>query len=771
MPRNLSDPAAAPPVVAREITVSGRVQGVGFRPFVYRIAHRLGLRGSVVNRAGRVVIHVEGTADAIAGFEAALIVEAPPLARPHLASSRECAPSGAQGFEIRQSDASDTADIHLPPDLFCCPDCIAEMQSPSHRRHRYPFTNCTQCGPRYTIIRALPYDRINTSMAGFALCARCRAEYDDPCDRRFHAQPLACPDCGPTLTFADPGGTACAGDAALAATLDCLRSGGIVAVKGIGGYHLICDAMNDAAVRQLRTRKHRPHRPLAVMFPTRGADGFDALRDHVILDPVEAQACRDSARPIVLLRRHPASHLSPAIAPDLAVLGVFLPYSPLHHLLLGDFGGPLVATSGNISGEPVITENAEAEQRLSSVADAFLHHDRPIIRAADDSVLRVISGSPRVIRSGRGLAPQEINLALAVPEPVIATGGHLKGAIALAWDRRAVISPHIGDLDSPQSRAGFAQTIADLQTLHRVEARRVLCDMNPDYTSSRWARASGLPVTAIQHHQAHASALAGEHPDIARWLVFAWDGAGLGGDGDIWGGEAFAGRPGAWRRIASLRLFHLLGGDRAAREPWRSAAALMWETGQSWVPQHRGAALAAQAWGKRVGTFATSSAGRLFDAAAALILGLKSVSFEGQGPLMLESIARPDCDPVEMPLERDAKGVLRADWAPLLAMLTDETLPAATRSGIFHESLAQMAVSQACALQRTVRFDAVGLTGGVFQNKMLSERVATLLAERGIPVLQHRNIPANDGGLAAGQIIEYIHAQRAAEAEQEAGAP
>lgn len=754
-----------PTITAREITVAGRVQGVGFRPFVYRVAARLGLGGSVANRSGLVVIHAEGAADALAEFEAALIAEAPPLARPRLASSVGCAASGARGFRIEESGTSETADIHLPPDLFCCPDCLAEMQTPSERRYRYPFTNCTQCGPRYTIIRALPYDRGNTSMAGFALCAACRAEYENPRDRRFHAQPLACPDCGPTLAFAREGAEICRGERALAATVACLREGGIVAVKGIGGYHLICDAINDRAVRLLRARKHRPDKPFAVMFPILGEDGLGELRGHVALDPVEARACLDPSRPIVLLRRRPQSGLSPAIAPGLATLGVFLPYSPLHHLLLGDFGGPLVMTSGNISGEPVITDPGEAKQRLSAIADAFLHHDRPIVRAADDSVLRVIAGAPRVIRAGRGLAPQEIELPRPVPEPVIATGGHMKNAVALAWDRRAVISPHIGDLDSPGSRAAFTQTIADLQEIYQVEARRVLCDLNPGYAGSRWARESGLPVRAIQHHRAHASALAGEHPGISRWLVFAWDGTGLGRDGEIRGGEAFAGGPGDWRRVASLRRFHLLGGDRAAREPWRSAAALMWEDGRPWQPPPDAAGLAVEAWGKRIGTFACSSAGRLFDAAAALILGMQETSFEGQGPMLLESIAQPGCDPVEMPLAADADGVLRADWAPLLPVLSDPSLSAATRSGIFHESLARMAVSQACALQHSVRFDAVGLTGGVFQNKTLSERIADLLAAQGISVLQHRAVPANDGVLAVGQIIEHIHAQ-GAEASQ-----
>lgn len=756
------EPAISPAAAARDIVVTGRVQGVGFRPFVYRVARRCGLSGSVANRSGQVLIHVEGAAAAIAEFEAALLAEAPALARPELASSLAVASRGARDFTILASAGSGTADVHLPPDLFCCADCLAEMRTPSQRRYRYPFVNCTQCGPRYTIIRSLPYDRPSTSMAGFPICARCRAEYDDPCDRRFHAQPLACPDCGPTVVFSRDGREVCRGEAALRAVVDCLRSGGIVAVKGIGGYHLICDPANDAAVRRLRRLKNRPHKPLAVMFPQQGGDGLDAVREDVDLSPAEAAACRDAARPIVLARRREGSRLSPGLAPGLSELGVFLPYSPLHHLLLADFGGPLVATSGNVSGEPVLTENDAAERRLAGIADACLHHDRPIVRAADDSVLRIVCGAPQVIRSGRGLAPVEIALPVALAEPVLSVGGHMKGAVALAWDRRTVLSPHIGELDSPRSRAAFSQVIADLQAIHRIEVRRILCDLHPGYASSRWAHASGLPVTAVPHHAAHASALAGEHPEVARWLTFAWDGVGLGSDGSLWGGEAFAGGAGRWRRVASLRPFHLLGGDRAAREPWRSAAALMWEAGRPWEPPIPGAALAAQAWGKRVGTLATSSAGRLFDAAAALVLGLQTVSFEGQGPMMLESMALPGCRALDLPLAADAGGILRADWAPLLAVLADESLTGAARAGIFHESLAQMAAAQAAALSRSVAFDAVGLTGGVFQNRFLSERIAALLAAKGIRVLLHRTVPANDGGLAFGQIVEYAHADRTA---------
>ena len=757
----LPEAETSQPAAARDIVVAGRVQGVGFRPFVYRIARHFALGGSVTNCAGQVLIHVEGGADDLANFEAALLRGAPPLARPRLASSHACALQGTQDFTILASVASEVVDVHLPPDLFCCADCVTEMQTPSQRRYRYPFINCTQCGPRYTIIRSLPYDRPNTSMAGFAMCASCRAEYDDPRDRRFHAQPLACPECGPTVVFHRDKNEICRGEPALKAVVECLRNGEIVAVKGIGGYHLICDPANDAAVRRLRKRKNRPHKPLAVMCPQQGHDGLDAVRDHVMLDPAEAEACLDAARPIVLATRRAGSRLSPALVPGLSELGVFLPYSPLHHLLLEDFGGPLVATSGNISGEPVFTDNDEAERLLAGIADAFLHHDRSIVRAADDSVLRIIAGSPRVIRSGRGLAPLEIELSAEVPEPVLAVGGHMKGAVALAWGRRAVVSPHIGELDSPRSRVIFSQVIRDLQAIHRVEARRILCDLNQGYASSRWACASGLPVTTVPHHVAHASALAGEYPDVARWLTFVWDGAGLGSDGSLWGGETFADGPGSWRRVASLRPFNLLGGDRAAREPWRSAAALMWETGQSWEPPVRDAALAAQAWDKRVGTFATSSAGRLFDAAAAVVLDQQKVSFEGQGPMMLESIAIPDCPAIDLPLNPHTGGIGRADWAPLLPILVDQTLSQATRSGMFHESLAQLVVSQASALRRSAAFDAVGLTGGVFQNRFLSERIATLLAAKHIRVLQHRNVPANDGGLAFGQIVEYIHTEKA----------
>ena len=538
MNRHQRDIDGAAITAARRIVVGGRVQGVGFRPFVYRIARAFDLNGWVRNGPGRVVIHVEGGLPNIARFERALTAEAPPLAKPHLAASDAATIEGAADFRILASDATEYADVHLPSDLFCCDDCFEELQNPSQRRFRYPFTVCTQCGPRYTIIGSLPYDRPNTSMADFELCAQCHTEYEDPRDRRFHAQPLACPTCGPRLAFHRRDETS-EGEKALKAAVDCLRRGGIVAVKGVGGYHLTCDPAEDAAVMRLRTRKHRPHKPLAIMFPQTGADGLDAVRKCAVLSDTEACSCMDVARPIVLARRGGNCALSEAVAPGLTELGVFLPYSPLHHLLLAEFGGPLVATSGNVSGEPVITDNADAENRLARVADAFLHHDRPILRPADDSVLRVIGGKPRPIphRPRQGAARNRVAARPSAADDCRRGAYEGSGGARLGAPRRRL--PHISELDSPRSLDVFAQVIADLQALYRVEARSIVCDAHPNYASARWALAQELPVVRVQHHVAHASALAGEHPEVRRWLVFAWDGVGFGSDGNLWGGEAW----------------------------------------------------------------------------------------------------------------------------------------------------------------------------------------------------------------------------------------
>jgi hydrogenase maturation protein HypF len=752
-----------PERVAQFITISGRVQGVGFRPFVYRLAHQYQITGWVRNANGAVEIHAEGSPEQLQKFSNALLSEAPPLSAPGPLAVAACELEHADVFSILESAASshvrlndassemaDAGSIHLPPDGFVCADCLAELHDPANRRHRYPFINCTQCGPRYTLITALPYDRPNTAMRDFALCPACRHEYENPLDRRFHAEPIACPVCGPHLQFV-AGEASCDSDAAaLAAAVAALRAGKIVAVKGVGGYHLLCDAASDAAVSTLRARKPRPAKPLAVMFRDPAA-----LRRAVHVTPEMERFLASPERPIVLLPKRADAGLSDIIAPGLAEIGCLLPYSPLHDLLLHDFGGPLVATSGNLSGEPVLTDEHEAQSRLAHVADAFLHHDRPIVRPADDPVYRVISGQPRPLRLGRGSAPLELELPTALPEPVLALGSHMKNTLCLAWGSRTVISPHIGELDTLRSLDTLAQVAADLQRLYQVRATRLLVDRHPGYGYRRYARDSGLPLAEVWHHHAHASALAWEFPDVNEWIVFAWDGVGLGEDQTLWGGEAFTGAPGRWRHAASMRPFRLPGGDKAGREPWRAAAALLWETGQiapfAPGPLH-------QAWSARLNSPAGSSVGRLFDAAAALCGICTHASFEGEGPMRLEAHASGSAGHVvELPLQCDAIGLWRTDWAPLLPMLGDNALSAAERASSFHLSLAQALVEQAQQLRAQTGIQSVGLTGGVFQNHVLAEAAISRLGAAGFTAHLPRRVPVNDAGLSFGQVIEFIH--------------
>lgn len=741
------------PLLAMHFVVSGRVQGVGFRPFVYRLARRFELSGWVQNRLGLVEIEVEGNPQHLAAFATALVDEAPPLAQPQILGQMQTAVTGAAGFAIRPSVSDARPDIHVPPDYFICDDCLRELFDSHDRRYRYPFINCTQCGPRYTLIETLPYDRAATSMRGFALCPACRAEYDNPLDRRFHAEPIACPQCGPQLLFRNDRLTL-AGEGALEAAVAALRVGQIVAVKGVGGYHLLCDARSVIAVSRLRERKARPHKPLAVMFP----DLASAQHAAEMTDD-EAAFVSSPLRPVLLLRQRADSPLCVQVAPGLTEIGVLLPYSPLHHLLLADFAAPLVATSANISGEPVLTDNAEAETRLAGVADAFLHHDRPIVRPADDPVFRFSAGAPRPLRLGRGCAPLELSLPFALETPLLAVGGHTKNTIALAWERRVVISPHIGDLGSQRAMTVFEQVIADLQQLYNVTVSRVVCDAHSGYASSRWARASGLAVNTVFHHHAHASALAGEYPDIDDWLVFTWDGVGYGEDGTMWGGEALLGKPGNWMRAASMRPFYLPGGDAVGREPWRAAAALAWETGITWPDLPANSELVHTVWQRRMNTQQTSAVGRLFDAAAAFTGLLSHASYEGQGPMGLEAACgnNPTDDAIALPLDRDEEGVWRSDWAPLVTMLTDAALSVRRRAELFHDSLAHALLAQVRAVQSTHSVQCVGLAGGVFQNRRLTERIIDLLAAAGLQVRLAQQVPVNDGGISFGQIVEIGH--------------
>jgi hydrogenase maturation protein HypF len=496
------------------------------------------------------------------------------------------------------------------------------------------------------------------------------------------------------------------------------------------------------------------------MFKPGGADGLDAIRAVAHVDAIAAAQLRDPARPIVLLpRREDATSLSPLLAPGLDEIGAFLAYSPLHRLLLEDVGRPLVATSANLSGEPVLTNNQEVEQRLALIADGFLHHNRPIERPADDSVCRVIAGQPRPLRSGRGLAPQEYRLPRSVEAPTLALGGHMKNTVALAWDDRVVISPHIGDLDAPRSLQVFEQVVQDLQNLYRVHALRLVCDAHPAYASNRWARADGRPLLQVQHHHAHASALAGEYPEHERWLVFTWDGTGYGDDETIWGGETLYGGAGNWQRLASLRPFRLPGGDKAGRQPWRSALALCWEMEHDWAAPGMDTALLRRAWERHLNSPQCTAVGRLFDAAAALLGICQQASFEAQAPLQLEALARQaDCEQsVALSMRQDQSGLWRSDWSALLSMLLDDRRPVAWRAACWHESLARHILEQ-CQWFAGERGEfTVGLSGGVFQNRLLSERVVALLEEAGMRVCLAQSVPFNDGGLSYGQIIEQLY--------------
>lgn len=737
------------------IELSGHVQGVGFRPFVYRLATELGVRGEVRNRLGTVQVIAQGMPAVLEDFRRRLITDAPPLARPCITGIEEVAADACQAFRIRSSEGGDRARIFLPPDYFMCAECRHEQADPADRRYRYAFINCTQCGPRYTLIRSLPYDRRNTSMAGFPLCEECLEEYSDPADRRFHAEPIACPNCGPELQLELAGRRGGHTQTALDGALHELRKGNILAVKGIGGYHLMCDAANPAAVDRLRRRKQRPDKPLAVMFPLQGDDQLDCVRRSVLLEDGEAELICSAARPIVLVKKRADCPLAQNLAPGLGELGVFLPYSPLHQLLLDDFGRPLVATSGNISGEPVLTDNEAASSRLAGIADGFLHHDRPIVRPADDPVYRNVARRVRPVRLGRGVAPLELELPFPQAEPVICVGGHMKVTVALSWGKRVVVSPHIGEMDSPRSLAVFEQVQDDLQSLYGVRAAAVVCDAHRGYATSRWAkRQKELPVRTVWHHHAHASALCGELGLPGPWLMFAWDGVGLGEDGTLWGGEALCGGAGNWRRVCSLRPFRPPGGERAAREPWRSAAALIWETGGRLDGENAGMALAKQAWSSELNCPQTSAAGRLFDAAAALICDQQRVSFEAQGPMLLEALCRNPGKTVSLPLYEDDGGILRSDWAPLLDHLRDQKLDAVARAENFHSSMARAIVDQAVAVRERCAVQRVGLVGGVFQNRTLTEQARDMLQAAGFEVHLNRSLPCNDAALSFGQAVE-----------------
>ncbi len=749
-------------ILTKRLLVQGRVQGVGFRPFVYRLAQQLGITGSVQNRVGTVEIVAQGSARALADFEQALLAQAPAIARPYFVSRDLTESTNHTGFRILPSAAQTRTAIHVPPDYFCCRECLEEINDPGNRRFRYPFTNCTQCGPRYTLINSLPYDRPNTSMADFPLCTDCRAEYQDPGNRRFHAEPIACPACGPAL-FIDFQGNRLMGEDALQQAVALLRQGEIVAIQGVGGFHLCCDATNPAAIAQLRQRKPRPEKPLAVMFPDPEQDQHNWLTSSCEIMPAETNSLRSPERPIILLQRNNRCSLPEVLAPGLNEIGAFLPYSPLHHLLIKDIERPLVATSGNISGEPVMTKSEDASQRLNHITPHILCHNRPIVRPADDSVMRYSHGAVRPLRLGRGIAPLELPLPFNLKEPVLAVGAHMKLTVALAWEDRIVVSPHIGDMHSLRSQQVFEQVIEDLQQLYQVQAKHLIRDLHPHYNTSRWTRKQSLPITPVAHHHAHASALYGEFACRENILAFAWDGTGLGTDNALWGGETFYGLPGQWQRVASLRPFQLTGGDKAARRPWQSAAALCWEAGidaPDFNIEKRDSELLQKAWQQQLNTIESSSVGRLFDAASALTGLCSESSFDGQAPMLLEAAANRDQGQHWDVDIQDGADRLLLDWQPWLQPLMSHTRTPGERAADFHSTLAQAILQLTQRLRITHDFQAVGLCGGVFQNRLLLEQAARLLEKAGFSVLIPEQLPCNDAAISFGQVMEFGYRQK-----------
>ena len=751
------------------IRVAGVVQGVGFRPFIYRLATDLGLRGWVNNSPAGVLIDVEAPDDVLNAFLARIDADKPAHATLESLTVERLTPVGYEGFEIRASDTAGAKTALVLPDLATCPECQRELFDPANRRFLYPFTNCTHCGPRFTIIEGLPYDRPATTMKFFPMCPDCLTEYENPLDRRFHAQPNACPTCGPHLELWDHDGRILSShhDALLAAA-EALRQGRIVAVKGLGGFHLMVDARNDAAVAELRRRKGRATKPLAVMVPS-----LAAARALCAVSDDEAALLQSPAAPIVLLRRRldMAATLSPLVAPGNPTLGVMLPYTPLHHILMRELGFPVVATSGNRAGEPICTDEREALTRLAGLADVFLVHNRPITRHADDSIARVVFGKTQIVRRARGYAPLPILLDADAP-PLIAAGAHLKNTAAVAAGRRVFISQHIGDMDTPEAYDAYTRVIQDFQDLYNLKPERIVHDLHPDYRSTQYAQGLGLPALGVQHHYAHVLSCMAEHRLTAPVLGVAWDGTGLGTDGTIWGGEFLRVDEHSFTRFAHLQTFRLPGGEQAVREPRRSALGLLYALyGDAAFDKTNLAPLGAfsenerrilrRALEKGLNAPLTSSAGRLFDAVAALLGLAQTSSFEGEAAMQLEFAAEggdaDKCYP--WAITSITGGIYTPGRIISLMPVTEAILmdmaanvPVRDLAARFHNTLTEMIVGVA----RAAEVEQVALSGGCFQNRRLLERTVNALEQAGFRPFWHQQVPTNDGGIALGQIAAAL---------------
>jgi hydrogenase maturation protein HypF len=750
------------------ITVRGVVQGVGFRPFVYTAAAALGLAGSVRNDSSGAIIEIEGSDDDIGEFLDRLRCQPPPLAIIESIDSQKIPPIGGTGFAIADTSRTDGGRTLASPDVAMCDDCAAELRDPANRRFRHPFVNCTNCGPRFTIIGSLPYDRPSTTMAAFQMCPQCAREYADPADRRFHAQPICCPGCGPTMRYRRPDGEILTGESALASARELLRSGGVLAVKGIGGYHLACDAYNEATVAELRTRKRRGDKPFAVMVPD-----LDTARAIAVLDGVAARVLSGSQRPIVLLPRLAGTGIAEAVAPRNPDLGIMLAYTPLHVLLFGlpgDVPGPqvLVMTSGNLGGEPICFADDDAIERLSRLADGWLMHNRDILVPCDDSVVRVLDGSELPIRRSRGYAPLPVALPVAVP-PTLAVGADLKNTMAVADGKYAWLSQHIGDMDDMATLSAFDAAQRHLRALTGVSPNVLVADAHPRYRSADWANrnAGERPVRTVQHHHAHIAAVMAEHGcDGSEQVIgFAFDGTGYGPDGAVWGGEVLLADYKGYRRLAQLKYAPLAGGDVSVLRPYRMALAHLWAAGIDWAPDLPPVA-ACPAAERRVlarqletglGCAPTSSMGRLFDAVSALAGVRQEVAYEAQAAIELEGLSRGvDVGAAQYAFDVAGGDPTIIDPAPVVCAIVRDYrcgAPAAVIGARFHSAVAALIVELAEQAREATAVGTIALSGGVFQNALLLQQALNLLRVRGFDVITHRRVPPNDGGIALGQLL------------------
>ncbi|WP_267596026.1 carbamoyltransferase HypF [Carbonactinospora thermoautotrophica] len=737
------------------IRVEGIVQGVGFRPFVHSLATELGLTGFVGNDAYGVFAEVEGKRNAVRAFLDGLRTRAPALAVVETVTAEEITPVGSRDFTIVASQAAAVRDTLISADTATCADCLAELFDPADRRYRYPFINCTNCGPRFTIVTGIPYDRSATTMAAFPMCAQCAEEYRNPADRRFHAQPVCCPDCGPSLTLVrTSNGRWVEGDP-VRRTVRLLAEGRIVAVKGLGGYHLAVDAASEAAVAALRARKHREDKPFALMCPD-----LDTVRALCELGPIEEATLTSRRRPIVLLARRPDAQVAPSVAPGNRFLGVMLPYTPLHHLLAHEFGRPFVLTSGNVSDEPIAYTDDDARARLAGIADAFLMSNRDIHMRTDDSVVRVVRGREVPIRRSRGYVPEPISLPWEFPRPVLACGAELKNVFCLAKGRRVFVSHHIGDLENYETLRSFTSGIEHFRRLFDVHPRVVAHDLHPEYLSTKYAlELDGVDLVGVQHHHAHIASCLADNREAGPVIGVAFDGLGYGTDGTLWGGEILVTELTGFRRVGHLAPVRMPGGAAAIREPWRMAAAYALAAYGEEIPDLAVARRHLDQWdsvltiaASGVSAPVTTSAGRLFDAVAALVGIRDAVNYEGQAAVELEQRVDPG--------ERGAYPC-RVEPDPLLIHGIDLVRDALDDldSGVdvgriaarFHNGLAQAVVAAVEVVRQATALDTVALSGGVFQNVVLLDRLVDLLEARGFRVLTHSRVPPNDGGISLGQ--------------------